>query len=654
MARNGRAMRSLVRLRSSFELKPLVFSSSSSQRYGVINHAYFRTGKGIPSTRCESYSPGWSIRSPSPKYIIRKSFSQDHGLAVSYRLPDQPKYYAFNGGRRDFDDFYEDIQSSLLRKDYHALTKAFRAAGNNSLDFIRSLPENTFTEILAHLQPKNDLSKILIPYSRLSPATVQQLHLPSSYHVVRRYLLNAIYILDQRKNSGRNLSVVDYSIILGFARWLGLKDIADTFWKSMQADNIVPDLRCYNNYLGAVVSNLRHDPDARQARRVTTFRTEARCKPSPSARFAAYQVGTGGIKGSVLKLHHEMLKREIVPDEETFRLLILGFGREGDLDTVKKLLRQVWKIDVAAVVDGLGGRDSQHELDVSPSSPLHPSPFLIYAIAHVFSINNEIPTALKLVDHISQNYNVKVFDYVWHELLNWTFVLSLPRQASRNEQAILPKASVQKLWEVMRNEPYNVRPTMDMYNKLIKSFFRQQRTRDMWHYMCEALPLYEAMRKETRYLNKTLHRVLKLSQPVGTLEQKYNRSRLNEKASRLFLKRWVRLLLGSMRSWRRVDGSLYWSTILIPKIVLEWKEFMPSNVWYDIPAGRVSIVFRTNEEKETYQGRIMKAMDTNDRVASKHNRLPERDGSRYVLTRRQQRAHAQRGSVPAREQNQAE
>ncbi|KAG9848767.1 hypothetical protein KCU98_g5221, partial [Aureobasidium melanogenum] len=295
----------------------------------------------------------------------------------------------------------------------------------------------------------------------------------------------------------------------------------------MQADNIIPDLRCYNNYMGAIVSNLRHDPDTRQNRRVATFGTEARCKLSPSAKFAAYHVGIGGIKDSALELHREIPKSEIVPDEETLRLLILSVGREGDLNTVKRLLRQVWRTNVAAIVDGLEEGHLKNELDISPTSPLHPSPFLVYAVAHVFSINNEIPAVLKLVDHISQTYNVKVFDYVWHELLNWTFVLSLPRQASGNEHAILPKASVQKLWKLCETN--------------------LTATRNMWHYMCEALPLYEAMRKETRYLNKNLHRVLKLSQPVETLEQKYNRSRLNEKASRLFLKRWVRLLLGSMR-----------------------------------------------------------------------------------------------------------
>lgn len=76
---------------------------------------------------------------------------------------------------------------------------------------------------------------------------------------------------------------------------------------------------------------------------------------------------------------------------------------------------------------------------------------------------------------------------------------------------------------------------------------------------------------------------------------------------------------------------------------------MPSNVWYDISAGRVSIVFRTNDEKEVYQGNIMNAMDTNDRVASKHKRLPAQDGNRYVLTGRQQRAAATHGRMPTDE-----
>jgi len=532
------------------------------------------------------------------------------------------------------DDFHEDIQSSLSRKDYRGLINVFRSAGDSNLDFIRSLPENTFTEILAQLQPKNDLAKAIAPYSRLSHAMVQQLHSPTAYDLIRDHLMDAVQILDHHKRSGKTLSVRDYSIILSFARWTGLRDVADTFWKSMQTDGIVPDLTCYNNYLGAIVSNLRYDPDVRHARRMTTFRTETRAKPNPRTRYAAYRFGTGGIKEDVMELHREMLKVDIVPNEETFRLLILGVGREGDLDTVKKLLRQVWGIAVDAIVDGVEERNAGHQLAISPTSPLYPTPFLVYAVAHVFGINNELPTALRLVDHISQTYKVEVFDYVWHELLEWTFVLSAPRQSSRGEQAVLPKDSVQKLWEVMRNEPYNVRPTMDMYNKLIKSLFYQQRTQDVWHHMCEALPLYEAMRTETRTLNKALHRVLKLSQPVGTLQQKYDRSRLNEKWARLLLKRWVRLLLASMRSWRRVDKDLAWSTRLIPKIVLEWKEFMPSNMWYDIAAGRVSIKFRKNDEKEVYQRKIMNAMDTNDRVASKHKHQSTQDGNRYVLTRR--------------------
>lgn len=642
---------SLARLISPFE--PARFSFSSlSHRFTKESHASFHTGNKVATGRCERHSFGQSCNSTSLKYIIRRSYSPD-GAAVSKRLSCQSEDHYSNSKRKDVDDFHQDIQSSLLRKDYRDLINLFRSAGDKNLDFIRSLPENTLTEVLAQSQSKNDLAKAIAPYSRLSPAVIQQLHLPTAYDLVRGHLLNAVQILDYCKRSGKPLSVVDYKLILGFARWTGLRDVADTFWKSMQADGIIPDLSCYNNYLGAIVSNLRHDPDARQTRRTTTFRIEMRAKMIPSTRYAAYHFGSGGIKEDVMELHREMLKLDVVPNEETFRLLILGIGREGDLDTVKKLLRQVWSIDADALADGLGEGHFSRELPLLPTSPLYPTSFLIYAVAHVFGINNEIPTALRLVDHISQTYKVQVFNYVWHELLEWTSVLSKPRQPSRGEQAILPKSSVWQLWQVMRKEPYNVRPTMDMYNMLIKGLFKQQRTQDMWHYMCEALPLYEAMRKETRTLNKTLHRMLKLSQPVGTVQQKYDRSRFNERITRLFLKRWVRLLLASMRSWRRVDKDLHWSTRLIPQIVSEWKEFMPSNVWYDIAAGRVSIKFRSNEEKEVYQGRIMNAMDTNDRIASKHKHMPAQDGNRYKLTRRQQRAVAASGRVAVDERSEA-
>lgn len=616
-------------------------------------YVFFHTGNKAFSRRCESHSSGLSCNSTRLKYIIRRSYSRD-GPAVSDRLSFQHEDHDSIDKRKDLTNFHQAIQSSLLRKDYGDLINVFRAAGDNTLDFIRSLPENTLTEVLAQLQSKKGLAKTIAPYSRLSPAIIHQLHLPTAYNLIKGHLLNAVEILDYCKRSGKSLSVVDYRLILGFARWTGLKDVADTFWKSMQADDIAPDIICYNNYLGAIVSNLRHDPDARQTRRMTIFRTQMRAKSNPSTRYAAYRFGSGGIKENVMDLHREMLKLDIVPNEETFRLLILGVGREGDLNTVKKLLRQVWSIDVDALADGPGEGQSNRELTILPTSPLYPSSFLIYAVAHVFGINNEIPTALRLVDHISQTYKVQVFDYVWHDLLEWTFVLSRPRQPSRGEQAILPKSSVWQLWQVMRKEPYNVRPTIDMYNILIKGLFEQQRTQDMWHYMCEALPLYETMRKETRTLNKALHRMLKLSQPVGTLQQKYDRSRLNERVARLFLKRWVRLLLASMRSWRRVDKDLHWSTRLIPKIVLDWKEFMPSNVWYDIAAGRVGIKFRTNKEQEVYQGRVMNAMDTNDRVASKHKHHAAQSGNRYVLTRRQQRAGTARGSVAVDEQSEAE
>ncbi|THY07693.1 hypothetical protein D6D02_04969 [Aureobasidium pullulans] len=652
-------MRVFVRLKSSFK-SSLLSSSSPFQRYSGIHPAAFHTGNHSSSAQCENRISGRFRQIASHNRIVWGSLSQDHGPATSDRVDLEAEDQDFIHGRKDVHDFHDRIQSLLLRKDYHGLIKLFSATEDN-LKFIQSVPENTFTEMLAHLQPKNTLEWATIPYSQLSPAMVQQLHLPSADSLIREHLLNAIQILDRRNKSGKTLSVTDYSLILGFARWTGQRDVAESFWRAMETDHVVPDLKCYNNYLGAIVSHLRHEPYASHSRRLTAFRIEARSKPSPNARHAAYKIGDGGIKQEVMSFHREMIQNDVVPDEETFRLLILGVAREGDLDTVKKILRQVWRIDVDGIVNGLEDGYSEKELDMSPTSPLYPTPFLIYAIAHAFGINNDIPTALRLVDHVSRTLKVEVFDHVWHELFNWTFVLSLPRQASRREHAYLPKASVQKIWEVMRNKPYNVRPTMSMYNKLINSLFIQQRTRDMWHYMCEALPLFEDMRIKTRNLSKALRKALRqprheiyTAQPVGQLHEDYMHSRVVQKTSRLWLKRWVRLLLASMHSWRKVDKDLFWSTIQIPKVILEWKEFMPSKVWYDIPGGRVGIILRSGEEKEIYQEKTMDIMDANDKVLGNNSLLPVQDGNRYLLTRRQRKAATKRGRVILNQQTKAE
>lgn len=599
------------------------------------------------STRCEPTLSAWAGSSAIHGNITQRSSSQIH-------CPKVPDKAAFSTQDRDFVDarvktwtLHEQIQKSLVRGDYQELINVFYAVGNDPA-FVRSIPENTFTEVLALLQPKNALGWAKTPYTQLSSAIVEKLRLPSADNLVREHLVEAIQILGKRKNAGQSLSVADYSTILGYARWTGFRDVAETFWRTMQADSITPNLKCYNNSLGAIVSNLGFNPEVRHSRRLTGFRTKARSQLDPTPRHAAYRFGHGGIKQGVMNLHREMTQKDVVPDEETFRLMILGIAREGDLVTVKKILRQVWGIDVDTVIGGSEQQIATMGHSLEPTSPLYPTPFLLYSVAHAFAINNDIPTALRLVDHISRTFNIQIFDYVWHELFNWTFVLSLPRRGSKGEDAHLPKPSVQKIWDMMRNEPYNVRPTLDMYNKLIKSLFVQQRSRDMWHYMCEALPLYKQARVDTRETHRALQRALQRSRdgqgrtpPIAQLHQKYVYSRLVQKVARFWLKRWVRLLLGSMHSWRKVDRDLFWSTIQIPRIVLDWGQFMPSKVQYDIPGGRVDLVFRTAQEKKDFQDKTKRVMDSKDQALNKHSHhLPTQAGDRYKLTRRQQRAAA--------------
>lgn len=520
--------------------------------------------------------------------------------------------------------FKEDVQRSLIVGDYQGLFRAFQFAAEYP-ELIQSIPDNTFTEILTLLAPKNALGWIKTHYFHLSPVMIKRLRLPSADKLVREHLWRATDIVQTRQAVGSTLSIKDYSIILGFARWAGVREVADAIWKSMQTEEIVPDLKCYNNYMGAIVSNRHLDPTVRHNRHLTPFRIRMRSEPTGSVKSSAYKFGAGGIKEEVMNIHRQMLESDVAADEETFRIMILGVAREGDLDAVKKIMRQVWQVDVDAVVDGSIDYTSMPLTELDPTSPLYPSPYLLFSIAHAFGINNDIPTALQLVEYMSRTFRVEIFDYVWQELFNWTFVLSLPRRASQGDVAHLPKPSVQKVWNMMVNEPYNVRPTLDMYNKLVKSLFVQQRTRDMWHYMYEALPLYEEACTKAHRRYQSLRNALGRSRrgryinvPVEKVRQRYEKSKMLQQISRLWLKRWVRLLLASMRSWHILDKNRNWSQRRIPCFVLDWKDFMPGTIWYDIRAGRVEIQLRSPEEKLQHQQEIKRVIETRSQYIAQH------------------------------------
>jgi len=311
-----------------------------------------------------------------------------------------------------------------------------------------------------------------------------------------------------------------------------------------------------------------------------------------------------------------MLRSGAIADEETFRVVLTAAAREGEVSTVKSVLRKVWNIDVDAI---MAGKDENDILprEMPKASPLHPTSKLLFTVAHAFGINNDVPAALRLVDFIARHYDITIPLEVWSQLFEWTFVLALNRPGSKSHSGgfnvnALPRSSVLRLWETMTNSPYFIQPTMGMYNHLVKNLMLQGSTPELAARMEEGRIIYRQSYERSKELLYELKSELALRDSVrGTaleaevtshsrslehMRADFEQADLIRRRNRFWLRRWLRLLLASVRQWVYNDPSPAWSLEHIPRMLWEWRDYAPRHVRYETAGGIVEFTIKTDEE----------------------------------------------------------
>ncbi|KAI7547564.1 hypothetical protein KC331_g4944 [Hortaea werneckii] len=390
------------------------------------------------------------------------------------------------------------------------------------------------------------------------------------------------------------VTLPQYNLLLRSAATLGNRSLALRIWKRMTTqtdhqsfqDAVVPDVESYNALMSAVTFNRQLNAPTRYRNRVIPFHMHARnpevvrevdrgagfkgYSVSPSAssggRAGGGGVGLEGVKGRILRMLQGLLGQGVKANEETWRVVILAAAREGDLGTVEKVIARVWGVEVGRIgkeeegeeenpakEGGNGGNTAASKkktpkggnaegkesnpdnfIPYPSTSPLHPTPALLTALAHAYGINNALPTALKLVDHFSRSYSVSIPHATWSELLEWTFVLSVPRTGKKaqfdgTKTGQLPLSAVGNLWGVMtaRNmttttrtegevgggesegmgeggKGYNVQPDMRMYDYLVKNLILREMGPEVLRRMEEGRTLYTHSRDAAQEAWKTL------------------------------------------------------------------------------------------------------------------------------------------------------
>lgn len=456
----------------------------------------------------------------------------------------------------------------------------------------RELPADTFSELLHSLDPDVFLGRYQQLHKEISPDHSSYNGLFNSRrlkHESRDFFMKSLKgLIKFRLVGGHILSLSDYQHFLRCARAVGDPKSAETIWKSMAVAGISPDTICYNHYLGVKVESDTLNGDQRQKVRVTPRNLEVRqWSTKPPRGYEGYGVGDNGLKYQTTLLFDKMIASGTAANEETMCLMMVALAKEGDVDGVKNILNKVWGIHVEKLLalgeEGIG-------LDFPYDSPTQPSSLLLQSIAHVFGINNSIPVALRLIDFVSRRYSLDIPLDVWEELLERTFVLGVAKSQKRNKgfaDGSLPVAAVSNLWATLTAEPYNVQPTMFMYDKLIRNLLQQQRFGQTQERMEEARALHKrAVAKYGRLVTK------RAKLPADTPSEVFQKLdgditflSLRVHRNRQYIRQWCsQLIKGSSKS----IGTPDFSRRGIQHIVDKWDLFLPRLVEYKTPTGSVS------------------------------------------------------------------
>ncbi|KAN0098466.1 Mitochondrial ATPase expression domain containing protein [Hyaloscypha variabilis] len=500
----------------------------------------------------------------------------------------------------------------------HAKTVGFY----NTRSLLVSMPPSTFSEALRSLDPKHFVGRYQEFHMQLSPRLAKKLGLLDAISLQGGYYKFCITFLEQVKSilEARHLehppALSDYKYLFRCARATGNRNLAEYLWKKLtvrnESDKVTeklpaPDLDCYNSLLWIKCWNDTTNPLLRYRLRVIPENFAPRTWEHPPYALTGHSVAQGSSIRAQVALHfRSMVEAGISGNEETFCLMIVSNAREGEMSAVASILGRVWNIDLQELLT-LNDSELPPPKAYRRHSPFHPTGMLLYTIAHAFGINNQIPTALRLIDYISSRYSIPIPTNVWNELLTWTFVLSIrPRVRKRQGEVVdtgkdigqLPPEAVTNLWDTMVSKPYNVKPTREMYDRLITNLCSRQRYREMHIRMEEARRvLKDDIRKLSR-MQATFNATTRQHSPTHLAEQRMRDlilARLRIRRNRKYIERWVKLLiLRGSRSLKYTDG---WSDRNLPNIVKNWSLFLPEKLRYEIRSGYVSFKSGSKEER---------------------------------------------------------
>lgn len=518
------------------------------------------------------------------------------------------------------------VAVSLRREDAHQLIFFLERACEDPM-YLSSLPKTTISEILRLLDPHQLFDPVKYLYRHLTPRNIDFLRGEARQmdEIFTYYKSKIRSITDKLVADGRKLGLQDYKLLLNLARSMGDADGSVEIWDEMIKHQVKPDTICYNHYFEARCWEDTYYPMEKTKTRICSFylniRRTGQNRPQTGNRSErqdrlGYKVGPGGVKEEVISKFTEMIARGVRPDGKTYGLLMTAYSREGDLQAVKSILKSVWDVDVDAIMNSED--DSMSPAAIHADSPLHPTSELLCTIAHIFGSNSELAVAMRIVDHISRRFFVAIDRETWRELLEWTFALSKLRSKQARGCGLhvgqLPTSSVERLWKIMTSHPYNIKPTIAMIDRVVRSCSRRDQADLMIHHMRAGLKFHESSQHTYKKLRLSIIRKTWskgfFNESKHRLQQMAQVSLLRKYRDFLFISHWFRLLLRRRRGYRPEDRILIWERQTLPKAIELFWHYRPiRGISYLTASGKVEIKYDNELQLKVGKGKKYEMSD---------------------------------------------
>ncbi|OAA40992.1 hypothetical protein NOR_05574 [Metarhizium rileyi] len=283
-------------------------------------------------------------------------------------------------------------------------------------------------------------------------------------------------------------------------------------------------------------------------------------------------------------------------DEELLCASLVAFARSSSLYSIKTLiLRNYYGINIDEGAKSISGNPQiSGGIDLPPQSPIRPTGNFLNAIVEAFGSMSHIALGMKLLDFVSQRYDIPIPREAWSNLLSWTYLCaSKPFKPMRIIHGDFPStvttnADIREVWDAMTSPPYNVTPTFDDYNIYIKTLLAQRSfSRALTTVRNDILPFYRAAVDDYELAIEDEI----LQNDVGPSPQATHRryqAEVYKDYVHHHISGWLdKFLKTASANKGHRDGSVM--KTMIPNLLLEFADFFPHQVRYRTAQGFVQI-----------------------------------------------------------------